>query len=837
MWFAIVLLASLLLASSYSPKKEVEDARVVGLGDNAFPTSKYGDKIPKIFGTREQKSPIVLWHGHFQPLANYEEVRSGLFSSDTVIKSYRYLIGFDLAICLGPGIILEQIKAEGGKVVWDGRGGFEEGGLGVDYANISIQGLTTMGGGIEFHPGNFAEQIPSPYMSSPSSTSGPNWQAGAAVANLPSYAGVCHAVFCQFYIGDDNAIPPRLSFVVKNLSKNLSVDYSVMANNQDVNPMEIVYSVLTEKWGMAGIDPAQIDVANFIECAHTLHTEDLGMSLLISGEKEVKDVIEECMRVADGVIYEDPATGLITCKLIRDDYTPGDLLVLDESNIVGKLEDYGRTSWEGIFNQVRVNYQSREMDYQSQVSVSQDFANIKYTDKVKSTSINLPGVVNSNTASRIGARELELLTSPLLKCTVTANRVAKDLRPGGVFKLNWAPYGMTDAIMRVVKIDLGDLLNNKISITCMQDKYSKDIVSFVFPTNSSHDNIDINAVEIDTYRLLNAPYFLLRDDDAILESDLLLYDNYARLLALCHKPDNNAVAFDVWAKSNENPRYSLSAGSEFFAGGGLLESPYTDVAGYSDGIDTTGTFIIYNVPQTTINQLPNYATFDEARDGSAMINLGFGDFMIYVGVNDLGGGRVSFDEIHRNILGVSGQNYAADSEVFFVKKGSGILKPLIHLTLNDMFYKFITRTPLGISDITAVTEYNQFFFSSRAADPLSPAAMTIDGARAAITYTTASTITVAWKSRSRKDPQLYSYMEDSNPDYDETLDDYLVNIVATDAGSPPDWTYTTSGTSLVINTSDFVSRGTCIVFLYAKRTDSNGTPLSSIPQIMFVNAT
>lgn len=809
MWFAIVLVVSLLLSVAFIPKREVEDARNVGLGEGAFPTSKYGDAVPLVFGTCEQKSPILLWYGHFQPLGQYEEVSTGLFSSQSVITSYRYLIGFDLGICLGPGIILEQIKTEGGRVVWDGSGGLEVGGPESNYANISIQ-ATDMGGGLEFFSGNF-DQTNSPYMSSPSTLGGPHWAAGAGLTTPepPTYAGICHCVFVQFYIGNDNPAPPRFSFVVKNLSKNLSEDYSVMSNNKDLNPMEVAYTVLTQKWGCLGLDPSLIDTASFLSAAQSLYTLGLGMSMIVSAEKTGKQVLEECMRVADGVLYQDPSDNKIKVKLIREDYDVGDLLVLDESCIIGDLEDFGKTTWENAFNQVRVEFQSRQMGYQTQIAMAQDFANINHTGKIRSTTYTMPGIKDTASAAWVCGREMGLLASPLIKCNFRVNRKAKDLRPGDVFKLNWGPYNMTNAIMRVVKIDLGTLTNNEISITCVQDKFAKDLVSFVPTGSNDHQNIDVTAVETEDFIIYQPPLFLSVGSDSITQELIDDYDYQTKVMILAKAPNEQAVSFNAFMSKEDTPnKYAAIMREQPYTGIGYLQSSYGGTTAGNTGIDTTSNPIIYGLDQKTINGLVNNSTFDEARDGSSLARLSTGEIICFVGFTDLGEGRIQLGDIYRGMLNTplnrSLTANAANSAVHFIKKGSNVSQNFFYpITTDDINFKIQTKTPLGVLDISTISPYVLNGLLGQERFPLPVKYLTINGSRN-FSVNVTGTFTVAWKPRSRKDPQLYAYNEDYDNDLAESGQTYRVTCTGVSpANAPVTLVFTPSTASQAVNSTVF----------------------------------
>ena len=769
MWFAIVFIVSLFLASSVLPKSNAEDARVEGLGENAFPTSAYGSSVPIVFGTCEQKSPIVTWFGHYSPQAEYQDVSTGFFSTDRVISQWRYLLGFDLAICLGPNIVLRQIKGEGGKILWGG--GVAEAGRGMLWENISIQNDAEVSGGVEFHTGDF-NAVRSPYMIS-GPGGGPHWTQGAGVVDLPNYAGICHAVFVQFFIGN-RPNPPRFSFVVENLTNNLSATHSIM--DEDLNPMEIAYTTLTGQWGYLGVDPLEVDKPNFEAAAAVLFAEGIKMSMVVDGEKTGKQIIDECMRVADGVMYYEPTTGKMMVKLVRDDYTVGSLPILDESNIIGPLKNFGKTTWEDTVNQVRVEYQSREMGYQNQIAIAQDFAAINENGgKIKSVTITMPGVKASSVAAILAKRELSMLSVPLFKCELTCNRIAKDWRPGGLFVLNWPTYNVTNAVMRIVKIDLGDLYNNEITITCVQDKFARDLITFSPPGSSSHVPIDVSAAHIGSDRLVwYAPLFLASKKEYVDDAELRMFETQDRPVVLAKHPSSSSTAFDSFISRSSGGPYASYTTDSIFQGYGKLEAAYNDdTAVQYDGIHTGANVVVYGVDQRAIDSLVNHSTLDEARGGDSLVLIGQ-EIMMFVGFTDLGSGRVRLNNLYRWILNTrkASGNIPVNTDVWFLRKSLNVGNFGITFRFGESaYYKFVNKTPLGSADPTTAPVTSVSFLDIRQDNPLPPTNVRINGAVPKLyspyDSTSTNTFTVTWNKRSRKDPVLYTYTETYDSDFEE----------------------------------------------------------------------
>ncbi|WBF77014.1 hypothetical protein PSV3_00313 [Septimatrevirus PSV34] len=265
------------------------------------------------------------------------------------------------------------------------------------------------------------------------------------------------------------------------------------------------------------------------------------MSLIVQSAITGKDLLEEVMRVADGVLYQDPATAKIVAKLVRQDYTISELLVLDESS-VKELRNFQKTTWENTFNQCRVTFKNRASSYDDSVAITQDFANINFQNRVKSTEVSTPGVTDATVASKIAARQLSILNVPLYKCDLTVNRKAQSLRPGSVFVLNWSPFGISNMVMRVTKIDFGELTSNQIKLSCVQDRFSSSSLTFAPPEGSGWTPISTEPTPVTTRLLFTPPAFLTGYDDSETPAS---FDSAGRLYLAAVAPGSTSISYDA----------------------------------------------------------------------------------------------------------------------------------------------------------------------------------------------------------------------------------------------------------------------------------------------------
>jgi len=482
-----------------------------------------------------------------------------------------------------------------------------------------------------------------------------------------------------------------------------------------------------------------LDLPSLIACAQTLYNEGLGMSILVQSAITGKDLVEEVVRVADAIIYQDPATAKIVAKLLRQDYVVADLLILDESSI-SSLKNFSKTTWESTINQCRVTFKNRDNFYDDSVAIAQDFANINFQQRVKSIEINVPGCSVPSVASQLATRQLSILSSPIYKCDIVVNRKAQALRPGAVFKLNWGPFGITNMIMRVVSIDFGDLTSNEISITCIQDRFASSFVTFASPEGSSWSPISTSASDVITRTIFTPPAFLSANAATDSVSD---FDNNGRLYVAAVGPSGASVSYDAMY-SNDNfvtdPDLSINDGA--YNGGGVLLNAYGSSVASVSRHDTSSTLVVTGMSAGAIAGLSNYTTLDKARDGSALLMI-WSELFVYVGYVDNGGGQVTFNDVYRSVLDTAPASHAAGDRVWVIRSSDGIMQGLIP-TGTTGYVKLLDNTTSSAT------------VTNRAGLPLPPQYLTLNGSRTP-PASSANSVSVSWRNRSREDTTLRVY--------------------------------------------------------------------------------
>lgn len=736
MWMVVVFVVALLLAVVMAPRAHAESARASKLGDFQFPRAKHGDPLPLVWGTVRQKGPIIAWYGDYTPIPVTVKQKNGMFSSRNVIVGYKNYMGIDCIVALGPDVRLRRIWADTYEI-W--KGDTSDGSFGISMSELF--GGDMQGGGLSgdftFYSGAYAQKQDA-------------YLAEKIGPNVPSYNGIARVVFKNFYIGTSTT-PKAFSFEISRITHNIHATYSVMPNGLDVNPMEIVYDAICEKWGRFGNTREDLEMESFVNCAKTLYDEKVGMSLAVQASISGKELLEEVMRVADGLLYQDPATGKIVAKLIRKDYNESELMILDQSKIKS-LSNFQKTTWESTLNQCRVTFKDRSNNYDDSVAITQDFANINFQQRIKSTEISVPGCTDAEVASILCARQLSLLNVPLYKCDIVTNRTSQKLRPGHTFILNYEPFGISGMVMRVTKINFGTVDSGEISFSCVQDRFATADVTFAKPEHTHWTPINSEAKDISRKAIFNPPAFL----SAMTESEnVATFDNAGRLYVAALQPSGTSVSFDaLMSVNNFASEGELVLDDANYNGGGLLLNDYASTVAIIDRHDTSSSLVLYSVSAATIATLKNYKTFAEANDGSAFLMIG-NELFVYVGFVDNGHGQVTFPNIYRSMLDTGPEDHAANSSVYVISKFDGLMSPLVNVGSRE-YVKLLDSTPTATLSPANASSFD-VVVSNRAGLPLPPVYLQLNGTRDPHPMVGGKTLPVSWHNRSREDKQLFAY--------------------------------------------------------------------------------
>lgn len=759
-WFTLALfVVSFIIVALLAPKPEFEDARAQDLDPNNFPRATENAPIPLVLGKVEMSSPNTIWYGDFEARAITERVRTGLFSKKTIKVGYRYFLGLDLALAMGPEVRLREIIMDD-EILWSGSTNLTAPTT-ITINKPSFFGGTKEGGGWvstgTFYPGSFnlAQQGKDPYLVS---------RLGAN--NVPAYSGVSHIVFNKAEIGESASLR-KVSFILERYTNALSLPNNGRIG-EDMNPAEAMYQVMTDDWSGLGINPLNIDVPSLFAIGQQLFNENNGCSVVVTAERGGERVLNEILRQIDGVAYQDPVSGKIVFKLIRNDYDPDDLPTFDENDIVA-VRSFSRTSWDEVFAQVKIAFPQRGKDSEA-VAIAQDAAVISMIGRLRSTGLTFPFVYNPALANSLAARELSQLSVPLFRFTLEMNRNAYFLKPGDPIRINWPEYGIENVIVRVQRFDAGALLDGKIVIDCLQDSFAVSDVIFAAPGESIWTPPQVNPVPIVTWQLVEMPAWFSSRVDFPAADGKVLY------IPMCRQPGLNSSSFSMLSGTVSGDLETLDPESVVYRGYGVLSAAINAADGQATGF-ISGQAVFLN-SSAGIWSASNSST--DIRNGEGGLIFMNGEWMSFESSLTVGS-STTLSNVRRGLFGTRPRNHSIGVGCYEFSSnllGSGFVD------LNEaqtLYYKLLDEAGGTTQDEREVSQFTQV--AGTAADrPVRPAFLQIDGSRSVL-IDDAVNKSLTWRARNRLSSQV-TFEDDAaqTPDQAETYNvEIFVNGVKNNA--------------------------------------------------------
>lgn len=811
MWFAIALIVVSFLATALlTPKPKLENARSGSLNDFTFPRSNEGDPIPYLRGTVKITSPNTIWTGNFSSVAITKSVQTGIFTSTKQVLGYKYYIGMDLAWCLGPNVVMTALWF-GTDVAWTGSIGTE---TTLDLDFINFFGGDTGNGGIQgvmaFYPGSAAQSQDSYLVQ----------QIGAGV---PAYNGVCHTVFRDFYMGNSTSIE-AISGEFQCFSNSLGLGpTAIMPNGKDQNPAELLYDIFVNPDGALGLASTYFDVSSFTSAAATLYAEGNGMSLYVATANTGDDITQEILRQINGVLYQSNETGLITLKLIRADYNVNTIPVLTPVN-VASITSYSKSLWNQTMNQVRVSYTNRDNGYAQGVAVWQDFANINMQQKVRSTSVSMPGCYDSDVANSIAAYQGSQLNVPLFTCEFVADRTTSQMKPGDVFVLNWQEFGQGNVVMRVRTIDRGVLEDGQVDIQCTQDVFSSPQAVFSVPAVTQWTSPNLGPGTVAIASVFAAPYYFQQKSFNNASSTTAL------LWALAVQPDKQSQGYNMIYSTDGFSQRDHDVGmtnNSQYPGSGALQAAYASTVGFATGFDgsTTG-IVVFDLDGA---YTPVTDTDADIRSQGVNLILIGGEIMAYRTATTTGlpVGQVRLTNIWRALFDTKFQTHSPSDVVYFMSTGSGIGSTTFGPTDTPVI-RLQDRAIGGTEDITTAPDIGPITINQRPQRPAPPTMLTYGGVRSGSSARSA-VANVAWFERNRTSGTVVLY-NDPTQTAEAGQDNQIVWSINGGAAT----TVNVTGTSTTIDTSHALA-GDILSITISSRL--NGTLLSIANETITITLT
>lgn len=617
-------------------------------------------------------------------------------SGDQTI-GYRYFMGLHMAVCHGPVDSIDQIYV--GERSLDITP--QSSSASIQVEKQALFGGDKKEGGIfgtvdfEFGEGT---QTQNTYL------------VGQLGINTPAFRRVVCAVFRKSessnpgvfasssgggYIAAMSPYPKPWAFMVTDIPGG-GFNPTKQNINGSANGGHIIYDCLIdEDWGL-GIPASNLDTTSFTAVTDTLFDEDFGLSFIYANQSSMKDFIDEVLNHINGVMYTDRSTGDMVLRLIRDDFDVGTLPVFDESNISAMIK-FERPAFAEMVNEIVLKFRPKGAFKDASIAV-QDLASVQAQGGVISQTKTFQGADTSVLASLIAQRELKQSSTPLARCSITANREAWDLNPGDVIKISWNAYGIVELVMRVIEVDYGSLQDGTIKIEMVEDIFGAIGTSYLNPVPTGWVEEVQNPEVAPSTRVIELPYFVIETTFAQEIINLLVSES-AILQAITESISVAAFNVRLNTKTGINPYHEVSDGE--FAPTALLD-------GALDRVTTTSISIKNFRGSVSAIVIGGYAYLN-------------GEVLRIDSVDIVGG----LMDVGRGYLDSIPQSHLLDDIIYFADSNDA-QDPTIYLDGETIFAKALPQTSLGTLSIDDAAE-DTLIMVGRRNKPYPPAQVQING--------------------------------------------------------------------------------------------------------------
>lgn len=336
---------------------------------------------------------------------------------------------------------------------------------------------------------------------------------------------------------------------------NTKTTWTLGRLGDDLNPAEAIYEVLINNhWGCDYSRDNKIDVESLLDLGITCEREGLGVSIQYNRLSHADTLISGILNHINGVKYDDPRTGKLTFKLIRNDYDDAELKVFDTDNCVDM--EFSRLDWSETVSSVSAKFIDASNKYLEGQLMCVDVANIKITKNQSEESIDASYFTTATNAKWMAQNQLLSLAYPLSSVEIECNRAGYDVVVGEPIIVTWNPYGISKMVFRVTSIDYGSLESGNIKISAIEDVFGFDKLEYSMAHGLDWVEPTYVPFDIERFMYIEYPYELTYS-----------LDTY--LYALAIQPSSPTVIWDVWKEVDG--AFVTTARSSTWSFGGKLQ--------------------------------------------------------------------------------------------------------------------------------------------------------------------------------------------------------------------------------------------------------------------------
>lgn len=452
---------------------------------------------------------------------------------------------------------------------------------------------------------------------------------------------------------------------------NAAIDlYNLVSNGvwslhkigEDLNPAEAIYEILKNEYWGCNYQEDRIDIESLIDLGITCEQEGIGVSCLINRVSQANEYITKILDHVNGVKYDNPTTGKLCFRLIRNDYDINKIKSFDISNC--ESCEFSRLDWSETTSAISMNFTDADNKYDTgqflQTDISNRLITGSYTEK------QVDGTYFTTTTNARWLAQTSLLSAgyPLAAVNLVTNRYAYTVTIGEPIKVSWEPYGISKMVFRVTDIDYATLKDGRISITAMEDVFGFDKLDYDFSSTPMWTDPEREPFDIARYLFMEEPYELS-----------LSLDTY--LYAYAAQPSNYTIYWDCWRYVSGN--YSRTSQSSTWSTVGRM------VYGYNEAYDFDPTGFEFRYVGTNGRELVDNKVnaidadpYTYNRNSSLNLVVVDNEIMSYDSIVKLPNGNYQMKGVVRGVYDTIPKSHTAESIMYFIEyrmnvNGSGVI--------------------------------------------------------------------------------------------------------------------------------------------------------------------
>lgn len=707
-YFVITMIISMVLSYSATRKYKSTQSQNLELDENSFPVATEDKNWQLVYGTVIMEGLNCTWYGDYKHFRIRQKIKQPtMFGSKKVKQDVAngFKAGFKLSLGYGT-LQIKELKFED-KVFFRttdaSRGTSDSTGAIINYLNnqdssfnaVIPQTFTTyregVGTGLKVDNKNFFGS----YYSEGGIYGEITFNSGAIGHLDDNYIkqfvpenklfnneNQSYVLFKDFYYGNRKQLPKvsalvsRHPFHMDKLTQNIATELRLsMPPRLDgsCSPIAIILDLLLNPLindNYKTIDDIKndIDIDSFQNAEQILREESFGISLCLTQDSVIEDVIKDVLEEIEGSLYFNPKNGKLSIKLSRQKYSKDDLFVIDDE-LIKSFDSITTNSNSDVINQLKLTYSDYKNNYDKRILIFNNDGNYYETKNTNSKSISKLNINNEELASQLLIREIRPLTQQVIRAELVVNRACRHLRNGDVLILNSPRNKIENMVMRVLTIDLGGSNTSEIKINLIQDLFGdiNEINSkLVKPEEHFNENESLIPDAINLEKSIDAPFFLSTAPIELINSN----NNIGQRILFISKYNQDTESAKLYklVDYGEETERRLPIMSE-----DVSFSAITSLNKYVKRYDDT-------IKVNNIIDGIEYASEQEMRDGYNLAviidTLGNEEFISYsdynIATNELYG-------VKRGLLDTIPKNFDKDSKIYFIDTNYNI---------NDLIYSF-----------------------------------------------------------------------------------------------------------------------------------------------------